>query len=79
MPRCSLNRKKYKVSDLSKWLIGKMYELKMTQADMAELIGISQPAFSNRMKKGIFSYAELLIILDKLKATDEEILRLMKM
>ena len=79
MPRCSLNRKKYKVSDLSKWLAGKMYELKLSQSDMAELIGISQPAFSNRMRKGIFSYSELLAILDKLKATDEEILKLMKM
>lgn len=78
MPRVSINKKKYKVSDLSKWIIGKMYELNMTQSDLSEMLGITQPAVSNRLKKGLFSYADMLILLKELQATDEEILRFMK-
>ncbi len=78
MPRVSINKKKYKVSDLSKWIVGKMYELNMTQSDLSEMLGITQPAVSNRLKKGLFSYADMLILLKELQATDEEILRFMK-
>ena len=79
MSRVAIKKKEYKVSDFSKWIAGKMYELGLTQADMAEMMGISQPAFSNRMKKGLFYYADMLTLLNKLNATDSEILLLMKM
>ena len=79
MPRVAIKKKTYMVSDLIKWRAGKMYELDKTQADLAELLGITQPAFSNRMKKGLFSYEEMLVLLKELNATDKEILELMKM
>lgn len=79
MPRIAIKRKEYKVSDFSKWLVSKMYETNMRQVDMAKLIGISQPAFSERLKKGLFSYADMLTLFESLKATDGEILTLMKM
>lgn len=78
MPRVAIKKKEYKVSDFSKWIVTKMYEHHLKQSDLAELIGISQPAFCNRLKKGLFSYSEILTLLEKLSATDEEILRLMK-
>ena len=78
MPRVTLKKKEYKVSDFSKWIIGKMYERGLTQANMACLIGITQQAFGRRLKLGMFSYYEMLVLLEKLDATDEEILRLMK-
>ncbi|MBE5877085.1 MAG: hypothetical protein E7290_09410 [Lachnospiraceae bacterium] len=78
MPRVAIKKKEYKVNDLSVYIVGKMYEKKLRQADLAEMLNITQPAFSNRLKKGLFSYAELLDILQKLESTDEEILRLMK-
>ena len=56
-----------------------MFEKKLRQEDLSKLLGISQPAFSNRMKKGLFSYSDLLELLKELDATDEEILRLMKL
>lgn len=79
MSRVTLNKKKYKKNDFSKWVVSKMYELDLTQSDMAELIGITQPAFSNRLKKGLFSYEEVITLLKELKATDKEILRIMKL
>lgn len=79
MPRVTIKKKEYKVSDFSKWLVGKMYECKLRQEDMAKLIGITQPAFSNRLKKGLFEYSEMLTLFQELNATDEEILKLMKL
>lgn len=78
MPRVSIKKKEYKVSDFSKWIVGKMYEQKLTQKDMGELIGITQPAFQNRLKKGLFSYSEVLTLFKELGASDTEILNLMK-
>lgn len=79
MPRVSIKKKDYKATDLSKWLIGKMYETGLRQADLAEVIDISQPAFSNRLKKGFFTYIQLMELFKVLEATDDEILRIMKL
>ena len=48
MPRVTIKKKEYKVSDFSKWIVGKMYEQGLTQADLAKMIGITQPSFCNR-------------------------------
>lgn len=79
MPRVAIKKKEYKISDFCEWMVGRMFKLNLTQGDMGEAIGISQPAFSERIKKGLFSYEELLVLFPKLQATDEEILKFMKM
>lgn len=79
MPRVTIKKKEYKVSDFSKWLVGKMYERDLSQTDLANLIGFTQQAFSYRLKKGLFNYSEMLVLLEKLEATDFEILNLMKL
>lgn len=79
MPRVSINKKKYKLKDFSEWLVGRMNSMDLRQADVADMLGISQPAFSQRLKKSMFDLSEILTLFEKLKATEEEILRLMKM
>ena len=79
MPRVTINKKKYKVKDISTWIAGKMFEKKLRQEDLSKLLGISQPAFSNRMKKGLFSYSDLLELLKELDATDEEFFLLIQL
>lgn len=79
MPRVALKKKDYKIRDLSVFIAGKMYAMNLRQADMAEVLDMTQPAFSYRLKKGQFNYEQMLTILQKIDATDEEILRLMKM
>ena len=79
MPRVSIKKKDYMVSDLSEWIAGRMYARKIRQQDMAELIGITQSAFCQRLKTGFFTYRELLSVFKYLEATEEEILRLMKL
>lgn len=78
MPRVAIKKQEYMVSDLSKWIIVKMYEKKLRQVDVAKIIGISQPAFGKRLKAGEFTYRQLILLLDKLNASDEEILKIMK-
>lgn len=79
MPRVAIKKKEYMVSDLSKWMVGKMYETGVNQSDLAQLIGISQPAFSARLKRGSFSYSDMLTILKRLNASDKEIIKLMRL
>lgn len=79
MPRVAIKKRQYKVSDFSQWIVGRMFALKLTQEDMGDALGISQPAFCGRLKSGFFTYADMLVLLPMLQATDEEILRFMKM
>lgn len=79
MPRVAIKKKQYMISDLAQWITGRMYAMKIRQKDMGELLGISQQAFGHKLKISQFTYGELLEILKKLDATDEEILRLMKL
>lgn len=78
MPRVILTREARKVCDFSNWIIGKMYEKKKNQEYLASVLGITQPAFSVKLKKGNFKHSETLMILKELEATDEDILRMMK-
>lgn len=79
MPRVLIKKKEYKASDLSKWIVVRMYELGVRQRELGELLGISQPRLSEKLKKNQFSYEDLLTVFQRLKATDEDILKIMKM
>ena len=79
MPRVAIKKKDYMISDLSQWIAGRMYAKKIRQRDMGELLGITQQAFCKKLKISHFTYGELISVLKKLEATDEEILRLMKL
>ena len=79
MSRVALKRREYKAGNFGEWLVEKMHTKKLTQTDMGKLLGITQPAFQNRLKKGLFSYSEMLIIFETMGASDTEILNLMKL
>ena len=81
MPRVAINKKKYMIADLSGWIVGKMHTEKKRQPEIAEAIGITQPALSYRLNSSTdtFTYGDLITLFKKLNATDEEILRLMRL
>ena len=79
MPRVQLYKQKYMLEDLSNWIIGRMRVLRKSQAYMGELLGISQVAFGQRLKKSNFEYSQLIVIFKELQATDEEILKFMRL
>lgn len=64
---------------MREWMIGRMRTFGLTYRDVAELLDISTTAFGKRVKEGNFRNTQLYEIFKKLEATDEEILRLMKL
>lgn len=79
MPKVHINKKKYMISDFRVWVIGKMNVLGKSQADMGNLLGISQPAFGKRLRTSNFDYSQIITIFKELQATDEEIVKFMKL
>lgn len=79
MPRVSINRKRYMANDFSEWIIGRMHSLNMKQKDLGQSLGISQQAVCQMLKSGRFEYQQIITIIKVLHATDEEILRFMKL
>ena len=81
MPRIAMNKKKYMIADLPGWIAGRMHKKKMKQVELAKEIGITQPAFSIRLSNEAdsFTYGDLLTLFKELDATDEEILKLMRL
>lgn len=78
MPRITSRRKQYKAKDIGAWIAGKMREARLTQEYMADKLGISQQAYGQKLRKSQFSYADLLTILQEIQASDEEIIKLMR-
>ena len=83
MPRIAAKKKEYMVNDFFKWIKRKLGETDTRQVEIADKLGISQSAFSTRMKKKegrgkAFSLIDILTLFEELEATPEEILQLMK-
>ena len=79
MPRIHLKKKEYLKTDLREWMTGRMDTLEKNQAYMGAVLGISQPAFGKRLSKANFTNEQLYIIFKELEATDENIIRLMRL
>ena len=85
MPRVTIKKKEYMIKDFTGWVLQKARMNGLKQKDVADMLGIAQSSFSTRVKKciktgqNIFSYEEAIILLKAFEATDEEILRLMKL
>lgn len=79
MPRVAINKKKYLKTDLREWMEGKMNTLDKNQAYMGAALGISQQAFGNRLSEANFKNDQLYIIFKELEATDNDIIRLMRL
>lgn len=85
MPRVAINRKKYMIKDFTGWVLQKARMSGLKQKDIAKILNIAPSSFSMRVTKcieesqNIFSYEEVIMLLKEFDATDEEILRLMKL
>lgn len=79
MPRIKELKKDYMLKDMREWMIGRMKSLGIKQCDMADMLGISQPAFGQRLRTSNFRTDQLIDIFKRLQATDEEILRFIKL
>ena len=91
MPRNHLDRKRYKLKDLKKWVKMQMAATGKTQAEVGKVLGISQGMVSqmlkdpDKRKKGEkvnpdpFSYGQVLTLCEYFEVDGEEKQRLLTM
>ena len=79
MPRIAAHRKRYMLSDFSKWVKDRMFELGISQTVAGKWLGISQQEFSRKLNNNLFKMDDGFTLLNKLEASEKEILKLVKM
>lgn len=80
MPRVTINKEKYMEADAVAFIEGKTRGTRQSDKDIAEILGLSPPAYCQRKKNGKmnFNYLELVKMFKQLRFTDEEIVKFMK-
>ena len=78
MPRVKALKSEYMKTDARKLFKGKMEENDITQKKLADIVGISPPAFCIRFKSFDFEFEQLVKMIPAVGLSDEEILKLMK-
>lgn len=76
LPFSEVERKKVV---FSKWIKGKKAMEDVTNAMIGAELGMTGQAVGQKNKKCQYDFGELILLLKKLNATDEEILSLMKL
>ncbi len=78
-----VNKDQYQIRSLLEFIDSRRRRKKMRLADIGSAIDLTQQAVTWRMNEakgnGCFTYLELVKLFKELDATDEEILKLMKM
>ena len=79
MPRIKAKSKTYRMTDMEAFILRRTKELHITQKDLAEKLGGTQASLNYRIKNGALKHSDVLTILKELQASDEDILKLMKL
>lgn len=77
MPRTFLTKQQKLNNELVAYIFGEMKVRRITQQSIADVLGITQPAFSYKLKRGIFSYQDLTEIFGILQPDGEKLQKLM--
>ena len=78
MPKIFLTKEDALSDRLVMLIYGTMKVKRLTQTYMADKLGITQQAFSKKLKKAQFTHTELITIFDVLETPDEKILSVMR-
>lgn len=78
MPKVVLLPENRKAEEFSEWILGKMRFNHVKQSDLAEYLGITQPAINQKIHKSSFTLKETFKIFHYFNADDETILRIMR-
>lgn len=79
MPRGYLKEKEYKADDLKKFIYHKAKDNNVTIKTLAELVGCARGTFYKKLEEGSLTYKDLLQVFKALKATGDEITKLLTM
>ena len=78
MPKVTLDKTKKTESLIRAYVLGTMRANDISQSDMASELGITQQAFSRKIKNGSLTVADLLRIFERLQPDDSTLLKLMR-
>lgn len=79
MAKVSLDPFDRKTQAFCRWFKGKRAEENITQAELGNKLYYSQAQISNKLSgKSVITYKDLLVFFKESKATDEEIVRMMR-
>ena len=84
MPKIYVNEYERRISAFRRWHKGRRAEEDVSQADLARELGIGQTAVSAKLKikgsgQSVITYRDLLCFFKAVNATDEEIVRFMRL
>ncbi len=79
MPKVAINNRKYKESELEKFVKSKCVRRGIKLQDIAVELGVSRSTLWRELKKGTTKYGELLLIVNALDLSDEEVVNLMRL
>ena len=79
MAKVYLTEKDRMCSRLSKWVYGEMRIRRISQRTLAEKMGISHQALSQKLKKHSFNYSDFLFFVKEFEPTQKELLELVGM
>lgn len=79
MPKTFVSDTDRAIDKFKKWYKTSKATHDINDEQIAKKIGISQPAISQKMNGGTISLRDALIIFREMNASDEEILKLMRM
>ena len=78
MPKTYITKQEKLNENFASWLIGQMKVKRIRQDAVAEKIGITQQAFSYKIKHMAFKYEDLVILFEMLDPDAETLVRLMR-
>lgn len=76
MPRVYLSEKERLCARLTRWVYGEMRIRRISQATLAEKMGISHQALSQKLKRKSFSYTDFCFFVKEFEPTQKELLEL---
>lgn len=79
MPKTYLSDADRALARFQRWYKSAKAGNDVTDAQIAKRLDVTQPAVSYKLKNGSLTLKDLLLIFRELGATDEEILKIMKM
>ena len=74
-----LSRTERKKKEFEKWIRGKRSAERVTLEKLGEEMGITQQAAGAKIRKSQYSFEDLLVLFQSVNATDEEILKMMRL
>lgn len=78
MPKTYLTKQEKLNSAFASWVIGEMKTKKIRQDAAAEKLGITQQAFSYKIRNMAFKYEDLVILFEMLDPDESTLFRLMR-